>query len=90
MRYWAGWLQARFGVDLPLPVGKAVVIQFRVHHIQRKNETGLSASCRRRSTRPLVAAGLKAKLGPLKLATVVERVAVLSTAHHLKCLTQSM
>lgn len=32
----------------------------------------------------LVAAGLKAKVGPLKLSTVVQRVAVLSTAHKLK------
>jgi integrase len=35
----------------------------------------------------LVAAGLKAKLGPLKLSTVTQRVAVLSTAHKLKRLT---
>lgn len=32
----------------------------------------------------LVAAGLKVKVGPLKLSTVVQRVAVLSTAHKLK------
>src|SRR5690606_2999347 len=32
----------------------------------------------------LGAAGLKAKVGPLKLSTVVQRVAVLSTAHKLK------
>ena len=35
----------------------------------------------------LVAAGLKAKVGPLKLSTVVQRVAVLSTAHKLKRLS---
>jgi integrase len=32
----------------------------------------------------LVTAGLKAKVGPLKLSTVTQRVAVLSTAHKLK------
>ena len=31
-----------------------------------------------------MAAGLKAKVGPLKLSTVVQRMAVLSTAHKLK------
>ena len=31
-----------------------------------------------------MAAGLKAKVGPLKLSTDVQRVAVLSTAHKLK------
>ena len=41
LRYWAGWHQARFGVELTLPVSEAVVIQFLVDHIQRKNKGGL-------------------------------------------------
>ena len=41
LRYWAGWHQGRYGIELALPVSEAVVIQFLVDHIQRKNKTGL-------------------------------------------------
>ena len=68
-------------------MSEAGVIQFLVDHIQRKNKTGLVSELPPAIDQVLVAAGLKAKLGPLKLATVVQRVAVLSTAHKLKRLT---
>jgi integrase len=84
LRYWAGWHQARFGVELTLPVTEAVVIQFLVDHIQRKNKTGLISELPPAIDQALLAAGLKAKLGALKLSTVTQRVAVLSTAHKLK------
>lgn len=84
LRYWAGWHQARFGVELTLPVNEAVVIQFLVDHIQRKTKTSLISELPPTLDQALVAAGLKAKVGPLKLSTVVQRVAVLSTAHKLK------
>jgi integrase len=84
LRYWAGWHQARFGTELTLPVPEAVVIQFLVDHIQRKNKSGLVSELPPAADQALVAAGLKAKLGPLKLSTVTQRVAVLSTAHKLK------
>lgn len=84
LRYWAGWHQARFGVELTLPVSEAVVIQFLVDHIQRKSKTGLINELPPTLDQALVVAGLKAKTGPLKLSTVVQRVAVLSTAHKLK------
>lgn len=84
LRYWAGWHQARFGVELTLPVSEVVVIQFLVDHIQRKNKSGLVSELPLMADQALVAAGLKAKLGPLKLSTVTQRVAVLSTAHKLK------
>ncbi|MEB1101543.1 site-specific integrase [Xanthomonas campestris] len=87
LRYWAGWHQARYGVELALPASEAVVIQFLVDHIQRKNKTGLVSELPPAIDQALVAAGLKAKVGPLKLSTVVQRVAVLSTAHKLKRLT---
>jgi integrase len=87
LRYWAGWHQARFSIELTLPVTEAVVIQFLVDHIQRKNKTGLVVELPTTADQALVAAGLKAKLGPLKLSTVTQRVAVLSTAHKLKRLT---
>lgn len=84
LRYWAGWHQARFGIELTLPVTETVVIQFLVDHIQRKNKSGLVSELPPAADQALVAAGLKAKLGPLKLSTVTQRVAVLSTAHKLK------
>ena len=84
LRYWAGWHQARFGVELTLPMSEAVVIQFLVDHIQRKNKTGLVSELPPAVDEVLVTAGLKAKLGPLKLSTVTQRIAVLSTAHKLK------
>jgi len=84
LRYWAGWHQARFTIELTLPVSEAVVIQFLVDHIQRKNKTGLVSELPPAVDLALVAAGLKANRGLLKLATVTQRVAVLSTAHKLK------
>lgn len=63
---------------------EAVVIHFLVDHIQRKNNTGLVSELPPAINQALVAAGLKARVGPLKLSTVVQRVAVLSTAHKLK------
>src|SRR5688572_5465102 len=84
LRYWAGWHQGRYGVELALPVSEAVVIQFLVDHIQRKGKAGLVSELPSALDQALVAAGLKAKVGPLKLSTVVQRVAVLSTAHKLK------
>jgi hypothetical protein len=90
LRYWAGWHQARFGIELTLPVSEAVVIQFLVDHIQRKNKTGLVSELPPAIDEVLVTAGLKAKLGPLKLSTVTQRVAVLSTAHKTQAARQSM
>jgi integrase len=87
LRYWAGWHQARYGIELTMPVSETVVIQFLVDHIQRKNKTGLVCELPPSIEQALVAAGLKAKIGPLKLSTVVQRIAVLSTAHKLKRLT---
>lgn len=84
LRYWAGWHLGRFGAELTLPVNEAVVIQFLVDHIQRKGKAGLVSELPPTLDQALVAAGLKAKVGPLKLSTVVQRVAVVSTAHKLK------
>jgi len=41
LRYWAGWHQARYGVELALPASEAGVVQFLVDHIQRKGKAGL-------------------------------------------------
>lgn len=88
LRYWAGWHRVRFGEDFALPLSEAAVMQFVVDHVARKGKDGgLTWELPPDHDRALVASGLKAKLGPWKLASVVHRVAVLSTAHRLKRLT---
>ena len=85
LRYWAGWHGARYGIELTLPVPEATVLQFVVDHVQRRSADGqLAWELPPAVDQALVAAGLKAKLGPWTLATVRHRVAVLSTAHRLK------
>lgn len=85
LRYWAGWHATRYGIELALPVPEATVLQFVVDHVQRRSTEGeLTWELPPAVDQALVAAGLKAKLGPWTLATVRHRVAVLSTAHRLK------
>jgi integrase len=85
LRYWAGWHAARYGIDMTLPVAEATVLQFVVDHVMRRSaDGGLTWELPPTVDQALVAAGLKAKLGPWTLATVRHRVAVLSTAHRLK------
>lgn len=85
LRYWAGWYQMRYGQDFALPLSEAEVIQFAVDHIARRGKDGaLTWELPPALDQALVASGLKAKPGPWKLASVVHRVAVLSTAHRLK------
>ncbi len=84
LRYWAGWYQARYGVELALPLNEAAVMQFVVDHVARRSKDGLKWELPRNIDATLVASGLKAKTGPWKLTSVVHRVAVLSTAHRLK------
>lgn len=84
LRYWAGWYQARFAAVMTLPLNEATVIQFLVDHILRKSKNGYVTELPLAVDQALVSAGLKARLGPLKLSTVTQRVAVLSTAHKLK------
>jgi integrase len=85
LRYWAGWHVVRYGIELTLPVPEATVLQFEVDHVVRRSADGeLAWELPAAADQALVAAGLKAKLGPWSLATVRHRVAVLSTAHRLK------
>lgn len=81
LRYWAAWFQGRFGQPIALPVPEAAVVQFVVDHLARRGKSGLAWELPAALDAPLVAAGLKQRSGPFKLATVVHRVAVLSAAH---------
>ncbi|MEZ5438295.1 MAG: site-specific integrase [Lysobacteraceae bacterium] len=85
LRYWAGWHRIRFDEELALPLTEATVMQFVVDHVARRGKDGqLTWELPRAMDKALVSSGLKAKLGPWKLSSVVHRVAVLSTAHRLK------
>ena len=66
-----------------MPTSEAVVMQFVVDHVARRGKVGLKWELPPAVDQALVAAKLKSKLGPWKLASVVHRVAVLSTAHRL-------
>jgi len=82
LRYWAAWFQGRYGRAIALPVAEATVVQFIVDHLARRTEAGAVAwELPAILDEHLVAAGLKQQRGAFKLATVVHRVAVLSSAH---------
>lgn len=65
------------------------MIQFLVNHIQRRSKAELVSELPPAPDQTLVVAGLMAKVGPLKLSTVAQRLAVPSTAHKLKRLTHT-
>lgn len=83
LRYWAGWYQLRFAHDLELPLSTPAALQFIVDHAQRLQEGQRLCELPEAVDRQLVAAQLKAKPGPLSLATLEHRLSVLSKVHRL-------
>ncbi|MBK0052763.1 site-specific integrase [Stenotrophomonas sp. S39] len=83
LRYWAAWHEGRYGVPISMPVQVAAVLQFVVDHLVRLSGESLAWELPPRLDKLLVEAKLKQRLGPLKLSTIVHRVAVLSSAHQL-------
>jgi integrase len=83
LKYWAAWFKLRYeGSPLALPVAVPVVLQFVVDHLARTDPTGqLAHDLPPVVDAALVRAGCKARRGPLSLATVIHRLAVLSKAH---------
>lgn len=84
LRYWAAWFQGRYGQPIDLPVPEAAVVQFIVDHTARRSATGMTWELPESLDTQLVRARLKQRPGPLKLTTVVHRIAVLSKAHQLR------
>ncbi|OEC70910.1 integrase [Pseudomonas sp. AP19] len=86
LAYWSAWLQLRYGQalgDAPLPV--AVAVQFVLDHLARPLADGAWAHLLPPSIdTALVAAGIKARLGPLAFNTVSHRLAVLGKWHRIK------
>lgn len=84
VRYWCAWFQARYGRRIPLPVPLPVVVQFLVDHVGRSRGAEVVCELPKAIDSALVAAGAKGGLGPLKINTVVHRLAVLSKLHQLR------
>lgn len=84
LRYWAAWYQLRFGHPLSLPLPASVVVQFVVDHAARTIAAGLRHELPAEIDQLLVEQKFKGKLGPMKLTTLLHRVAVISKAHQLR------
>lgn len=87
MRYWCAWAQARYRTPLALPVSVPIVLQFLVDHLARGSLDAPKCELPKDIDQLLVASGFKGRLGPLKMNTVVHRLAVLSKLHQLRKLT---
>jgi integrase len=84
LRYWCAWAQARYGKALTLPVSVPVVVQFVVDHLARGSADQPKCELPEAIDELLVSSGFKGSLGPLKMNTVIHRVAVLSKLHQLR------
>lgn len=84
LRYWAAWFALRYRAPITLPVSPATVLQFVVDHVQRSSDDGLVHELPTAVDAALISQGFKGKLGPLALATVGHRIAVLSKVHGLQ------
>ncbi|QXZ10975.1 site-specific integrase [Comamonas sp. Y33R10-2] len=83
MRYWAAWYLLRLDQPMQLPLTVACVLQFIIDHAQRQTGAGLISEMPVEIDDALVAAGYKAKKGPLSHNTLVHRMAVMSKAHQV-------
>lgn len=84
MRYWCAWYQARYAGVLSLPVTAPVVVQFIVDHLARGSVDVPVCELPKDIDRLLVESGFKGHLGPMKMNTVIHRIAVLSKLHQLR------
>lgn len=84
MRYWCAWYQARYAQVLGLPVATAAVVQFIVDHLARGSVDESVCELPKDIDQLLVESGFKGHLGPLKMNTVIHRLAVLSKLHQLR------
>lgn len=83
LRYWAAWFHCRYGAPISMPVEAACVIQFIIDHLARRSGDALTWELPPAMDALLVEGKFKQRQGPLKLSTIVHRVAVLSSAHQL-------
>lgn len=86
VNYWVTWHRFRYNCELQLPLRNATVVDFITDHLQHATAQGLRHNLPAAVDLLLVQSGAKRKLGPLKLATVRHRIAVISEAHDIKSL----
>lgn len=84
LRYWCAWAQARYGQALALPVAVPTVLQFLVDHLARGPIDQPVCELPPAIDQLLVQSDFKRQIGPLKMNTVVHRLAVLSKLHQLR------
>lgn len=84
LRYWAAWFWLRYRQPIALPVPVAAIQQFVIDHVERRTNAGLEASLPTAHDRALVDGGFKGKLGTPALSTVLHRLSVLSKAHQVR------
>lgn len=84
MRYWCAWYQTRYAGVLSLPVTAPIVVQFIVDHLARGSVDAPICELPEDIDQLLVESGFKGHLGPLKMNTVIHRIAVLSKLHQLR------
>lgn len=82
--YWAAWFWLRYRQTIALPVPVAAIQQFVVDHVERRTRSGLVADLPVSHDQALVDGGFKGKLGTLALAPVLHRLSVLSKAHQVR------
>jgi integrase len=75
----AGDATAPLGLPLPLP--PAVIVQFVVDHAMHQGKHGLTTEMPPALDAALVSEGVKARLGPPALATLLHRVSVMAKLH---------
>lgn len=90
LRYWAAWFWLRYRQPIALPVPVAAIQQFVVDHVERRTPSGLEAALPAPLDQALVDAGIKGKLGPPALSTVLHRLSVLSKAHQIRGVTNTL
>ncbi|WP_197424982.1 site-specific integrase [Bordetella sp. N] len=86
IQYWAAWHQLRLTRPLILPVPVGTVLQFIADHVEHMEGSALVHDLPTDIDAALVAAKVKRRAGPFKLATVRHRLAVLSEAHEARSL----
>jgi integrase len=84
LRYWAAWFWLRYRQAIALPVPVAAVQQFVVDHVERRTRFGLASDLPPAHDQALVDGGFKGKLGSPALATLLHRLSVLSKAHQVR------
>ena len=85
LRYWVAWFALRY--EKPFgeqPLSVAAASQFVLDHLERQSRDGLRYELPVSIEQQLIAAGAKAKPGPLTNATVSHRLAVLAKWHRLR------